>query len=117
LTESTRALIGRRELALMKKGALLVNTARGPLIDEAALVDALREGHLAGAGLDTFAAEPITPGNPLVGLPNVILTPHVAGVTRNAVLRVSTITASNVVDRVGGRPLARGNLVNAEVLR
>jgi D-3-phosphoglycerate dehydrogenase len=116
LTESTRGLIGRRELALMKKGALLVNTARGPLIDEPALVDALREGHLAGAGLDTFAQEPIARGNPLLELPNVILTPHVAGVTRNAVLRVSTITASNVVDRLSGKPLARGNVVNPEVL-
>jgi D-3-phosphoglycerate dehydrogenase len=116
LTEETRGLIGRRELALMKKGAFLINTARGPLVDELALVDALRGGRLAGAGLDTFAAEPIAAGNPLLDLPNVILTPHVAGVTRNAVLSVSTITATNVVDRITGRPLDRRNLVNPEVL-
>ena len=101
----------------MKKGALLINTARGPLVDEPALVDALRNGHLAGAGLDTFETEPIATGNPLLELPNVILTPHVAGVTRNAVLGVSTITATNIVDRLSGRPLDRRNLVNPEVLR
>ncbi len=116
LTEDTRGLIGRRELAVMKKGAVLINTARGPLVDESALVDALRSGHLSGAGLDTFATEPIAAGNPLLELPNVILTPHVAGVTRNAVLGVSTITATNVVDRMWGRPLDRRNLVNPEVL-
>lgn len=117
LTETTRGLIGARELGLMKKGAILINTARGPLIDEAALVDALRSGHLAGAGLDTFVTEPIDAGNPLIDLPNVILTPHVAGVTRNAVIGVSTITATNVVDRITGKPLDRRNLVNPEVLR
>lgn len=117
LTETTRGLIGARELGLMKKGAILINTARGPLIDEAALVDALRSGHLAGAGLDTFVTEPIDAGNPLLDLPNVILTPHVAGVTRNAVIGVSTITATNVVDRITGKPLDRRNLVNPEVLR
>ena len=116
LTEETRGLIGKRELALMKKGALLINTARGPLVDESALADALRTGHLAGAGLDTFETEPIAKGNPLLGLPNVILTPHVAGVTRNAVLGVSTITATNVVTRMAGKPLDRRNLVNPEVL-
>lgn len=117
LTETTRGLIGARELGLMKKGAILINTARGPLIDEAALVDALRSGHLAGAGLDTFVTEPIDAGNPLIDLPNVILTPHVAGVTRNAVIGVSTITATNVVDRITGKPLDRRNLMNPEVLR
>jgi D-3-phosphoglycerate dehydrogenase len=116
LTDSTCGLIGRRQLGLMKKGALLINTARGPLIDESALVDALRSGHLAGAGLDTFSTEPIAAGNLLLELPNVILTPHVAGVTRNAVLGVSTITATNVVDRIAGRTLDRRNLVNPEVL-
>jgi D-3-phosphoglycerate dehydrogenase len=117
LTETTRGLIGTRELGLMKKGAILINTARGPLIDEAALVDALRSGHLAGAGLDTFVTEPIEAGNPLIALPNVILTPHVAGVTRNALLGVSTITATNVVDCINGKPLDRRNLVNPAVLR
>ena len=111
LTERTRHLIGRRELALMKPGALLVNTARGPVVDEAALVDALRSGHLGGAGLDTFEVEPIAADNPLLGLDNVIVTPHVAGVTRDAALRVATMTARNVVDCLAGRPLPPGHLV------
>ncbi len=111
LTEQTRGLIGRRELALLKPGALLVNTARGPIVDEAALVEALRSGHLGGAGLDTFAVEPIAPDNPLLALDNVILTPHVAGVTRNAALQVATITARNVVDALAGRPLPPAHVV------
>ena len=78
LTETTRGLFGMRELGLMKKGAILINAARGPLVDETALVDALRSGRLSGAGLDTFVTQPIAAGNPLLELPNVILTPHVA---------------------------------------
>ena len=111
LTEQTRRLIGRRELALMKPGALLVNTARGAVVDEAALVEALRSGALGGAGLDTFEVEPMAPGNPLLALDNVILTPHVAGVTRDAALRVATTTARNVVDALAGRALPAGHLV------
>jgi len=111
LTAQTRGLIGRRELALMKPGALLVNTARGPVVDETALVEALRSRHLGGAGLDTFEVEPIAPDHPLISLDNVILTPHVAGVTRNAALRVATITAQNVVDTLAGRPLPPGHRV------
>lgn len=111
LMDSTRGLIGRRELALMKPGALLVNTARGPIVDEAALVDALRSGHLGGAGLDTFEVEPVAADNPLLALDNVILTPHVAGVTRNAALQVATITARNVVEILAGRPLPPGHLI------
>jgi D-3-phosphoglycerate dehydrogenase len=113
LTEETRGLIGRRELALLRPGALLINTARGPIVDETALIDALRSRHLGGAGLDTFETEPIAPDNPLLGLPNVILTPHVAGVTRNAALQVATITAQNVVDALAGRPLPRSHVVQS----
>jgi D-3-phosphoglycerate dehydrogenase len=111
LTETTRGLIGRRELALMKPHALLINTARGPIVDEAALVEALRAGQLGGAGLDTFALEPLPPGHPLLSLENVILTPHVAGVTRNAALQVALTTAKNVVDAVAGRALPGGHVV------
>jgi D-3-phosphoglycerate dehydrogenase len=111
LTDSTRGLIGKRELARMKSGALLVNTARGAVVDEAALVDALRSGHLGGAGLDTFEIEPVKADNPLLKLDNVILTPHVAGVTRNAALRVATMTARNVVDVLAGRSLPKAHLV------
>jgi D-3-phosphoglycerate dehydrogenase len=97
LTDGTRGLIGARELALMKRGAVLVNTARGAVVDEAALVEALQSGQIGAAGLDTYVAEPLPPGSPLLALDNVILTPHVAGVTRQAALRVATTTAHNVI--------------------
>src|SRR5579884_296957 len=79
LTPATRGLIGARELALLPAGAFVVNVGRGGLIDEAALVDALRAGHLAGAGLDVFEEESLPETSPLWTLPEVILTPHVAG--------------------------------------
>ena len=78
LTGQTRGLIGRPELALMKKGAILVNTARGGIVDEAALAEALTAGHLRGAGLDVYETEPVPRDNPLVGHPGVISTPHIA---------------------------------------
>ncbi len=101
LTEQTRGLVGRAELQLMKQGSLLINTARGGIVDEAALVEALRDGaykRLSGAGLDTFSHEPIEPDHPLLKMNNVILTPHVAGVTAQAALAVSTMTARNIAD-------------------
>lgn len=111
LSERTRGLIGGPELALLRPGSLLVNTARGPVVDEAALLAALESGHLAGAGLDTFDIEPLPQGHPLTQLPQVLLTPHVAGVTRQAALRVATLTAANIVDHLAGRPLPAGHLL------
>ncbi len=99
LTDQTRGLVGRAELQSMKQGSLLINTARGGIVDEAALVEALTDGaykRLAGAGLDTFAHEPIEPDHPLFKMSNVILTPHVAGVTAQAARAVSTMTARNI---------------------
>jgi phosphoglycerate dehydrogenase-like enzyme len=84
LTPETRGMIGERELRLMQPHAVLINTARGPLVDEPALVRALDEGWIAGAGLDVLAQEPPHPDNPLLTCPNVILTPHVAAGTRDA---------------------------------
>src|SRR5690606_23490388 len=84
LTASTRGLIGRNEIARLKPGAIIVNTARGGLIDEAALVEALKSGHVLAAGLDVFESEPPPPGHPLLTLPNVVLTPHISAGTRDA---------------------------------
>jgi phosphoglycerate dehydrogenase-like enzyme len=79
LTPATQALIGRRELNLMKRGAFLINVGRGALVDDGALVEALRAGHLGGAALDVFTEEPLDPSSPYWALPNVIVTPHTSG--------------------------------------
>jgi lactate dehydrogenase-like 2-hydroxyacid dehydrogenase len=99
LTPETRHLIGGRELGLMKKTALLINTARGAIIDEAALVEALLEGSIAGAGLDVYSDEPPAPRDPLRSCKNVVLTPHTAGQTREAMDRMVTCMLDNL-DRV-----------------
>ncbi|MBU2582658.1 MAG: hydroxyacid dehydrogenase [Alphaproteobacteria bacterium] len=99
LTEATRGLIGAQQLAVMKSGAILINTARGGIVDEAALADALRSGHLGGAAIDVFANEPVdkATGELFAGLDNIILTPHVAGVTIESNERISSMTAENVL--------------------
>ena len=84
LSPQTQGMIGERQFALMKKSAILINTARGAIVDEQALLDALTGGRVAGAGLDVFAVEPLPPGHPLTLLPNVVLTPHCAGITPEA---------------------------------
>lgn len=99
LTPETRGLIGARELARMRKGAILINTARGGIVDERALADALRSGHLGGAAVDVFTAEPIDATTAAVfrDVPNLILTPHIAGVTAESNARISTVTVENVL--------------------
>jgi D-3-phosphoglycerate dehydrogenase len=97
LSPSTEKMIDAAAIAKMKKGALLINCARGELIDEAALSEALKSGQVAGAGLDTFAQEP-PKGSPLIGLPNVIATPHIAGSTREAQEEVGTAIAIQIRD-------------------
>lgn len=99
LTPQTRGLIGAAEIAAMKPGALLINSARGGIIAEAALAVALRSGHLGGAALDVFATEPVLAetGALFAGLPNVILTPHIAGITAESNRRISQLTVENVL--------------------
>lgn len=101
-TAETQHLVNRDRLASMKPTAILINTARGDLVDEIALAEALRSGVIAGAGLDTFEQEPPT-GNALLGLSNVVATPHVGAHTREAVARASVMAARNVVDVLEGR--------------
>lgn len=97
LTAENRQLIDREALALMREGAILVNTARGGLVDEDALVEALRSGHLRAAGVDTFSTEPPAPDLPLRGVPGVIMTPHIGGVTNDAYRNMGIAAARNIL--------------------
>jgi (S)-sulfolactate dehydrogenase len=96
LTDQTRNLIDSVALARMKPGALLINTARGGIVDEDAVADALRSGYLGGAAIDVFAQEPLAAGSALASAPNVILTPHIAGVSMESNVRVSSLIAERV---------------------
>lgn len=98
LVDSTRNLIDATRLARMKPDAVLINTARGGVVDEAALAAALRAGRLGGAALDVFDDEPLRAGSPLAGAPNLILTPHIGGVTRESNERVSSLIAGRIRD-------------------
>ncbi|KNB50609.1 2-hydroxyacid dehydrogenase [Streptomyces caatingaensis] len=105
LTEATRHLLDARRLALLKPTAFVVNTARGALIDQDALADALESGTLAGAGLDVFDPEPPTAALRLLGAPNVVLSPHVGGVTRETLVRIALAAVHNVLEHLEGRPV------------
>lgn len=102
LTTSTRGLLGAREFAAMKKGSYVVNVSRGGIIDEDALAHAIRGGHLGGAGLDTFAREPIG-DSPLRGLPSVILSPHIAGLSQRSIAAMTEQATRAVLDVLSGR--------------
>ena len=96
LTRQTRNLIDASRIATMKADAVLINTSRGGVVDEAALAAGLRDGRLGGAALDVFAHEPLSAGSPLAGCPRLLLTPHIAGVTRESNRRVSSLIAAKV---------------------
>lgn len=104
-TGETRGLLGRTELDLLRPGAVLVNVARGEVVDEAALVAALRSSHLRGAGLDVFAQEPLPPESELWSLPNVLITPHVSGTTDRFWRREVDLIVENVRRYAAGSPL------------
>jgi glyoxylate reductase len=114
LTPETRGLIGARELALMKPDAYLINTSRGATVDQAALIDALQAQRLAGAGLDVAAVEPVPPGDPLLALENLVITPHLGSATVAARTRMADLAVDNLLAFFeGNRP---PNCVNPAVL-
>ena len=98
LTDETRGFVGAKELRMMKPTALLINCGRGPMVDEDALIEALKTGKIAGAGLDVTKNEPCEPESPLFTMDNVILTPHYAPTTREASYNVARIAAENIID-------------------
>jgi D-3-phosphoglycerate dehydrogenase len=103
LTDQTRGMIGAAELATMRRGAVLVNTARGGLLDYEAAVDALESGQLGAAAFDVFAVEPIPAGSRLLTAPNVVMTPHLAGATKQTAHRAGSIAAEAVAAFLAGR--------------
>jgi len=105
LAAATRNLIGAREIAAMKPGAVLVNTARGGIVDEAALARALDEGRLFAAGLDVFEREPLSPDSPLLSHPRVVLVPHVGSATARTRLQMVELAVANAVAAIQGRPM------------
>ena len=105
LTEQTRGMIGEREIGLMKPSAILINTARGPVVDSAALAAALKEGRLAGAAVDVYETEPPIPqDHPLLSAPHVAATPHVAFATKEALYQRAVIVFDNVAGYLDGKP-------------
>ncbi|MEM2846471.1 MAG: glyoxylate reductase [Nitrososphaerota archaeon] len=115
LTPETRGLIGERELRLMKRTAILVNTSRGPVIDQRALFRALKEGWIAGAGLDVFEKEPIDPDDPLLKLENVVLTPHIGSASHETRSKMAELTATGIIKVLRGEKPE--NLFNPEVMK
>jgi phosphoglycerate dehydrogenase-like enzyme len=105
LSDASRGLIAATDLALMKPAAYLVNTSRGPIVDEAALIDALRERRIAGAGLDVYDVEPLPVDHPLRSLPNALLLPHIGYVTTDGYRTWFGQVVENIVAWDNGEPL------------
>ena len=115
LNQETRGMVGKRELALMKKGAYVINTARGGIVNEKALLDALNSGHIAGAALDVWEVEPPDPKDPLLNHPRLLGTPHYAGTTEESLHRVGIAAVEEVLRVLRGEPPKYP--VNPEVLK
>jgi D-3-phosphoglycerate dehydrogenase len=115
LTRETYHMLGARELSLMKRSAYLINTARGAVIDQAALIAALQSRQIAGAGLDVYEREPLEPDSPLASMDNVILTPHTAGVSDSSQIAARHRTTKHVADALVGRWTDTADLVNPSV--
>jgi glyoxylate reductase len=105
LTPQTRGLIGESALRAMRRHAVLVNTARGPVVDQAALRRALHEGWIAGAGLDVTDPEPLPPGDPLLGAPNLLVLPHIGSATHAARERMAELAVDNLLAALDGGPM------------
>jgi D-3-phosphoglycerate dehydrogenase len=116
IPKADRPIIGEVELAAMKSGAILVNTARGGVVDEKALVVALKSGHLGAAGLDVFDDEPPAEDNDLLSFDQVVLSPHIAGLTRECGERMAAASVQNVLDYFSGQ-IDRKLVVNAVALQ
>ena len=115
LTEDTRNLLDTRRIALMKPGAILVNTARGGIVDERALAQALESGHIYAAGIDVFEREPVPMDNPLLRHPRVVLAPHLGSATVHTRARMADLAVENALAALQGRPMP--NCANPEVYR
>jgi len=102
-TKETNGLMGPKQFALMKPTAFVINTSRGEIIQEGALVEALRSGQIAGAGLDVFEKEPPDQGNPLLGMENVIMTPHTAALSKDTVSKLAEGSALNALSVLDGK--------------
>ncbi len=116
LTPETRNLLDDKGLGLMKPGSYVINTARGGLIDEDALLRAIASGHIAGAGLDTFQTEPPSPEHPFWHEPRIVVTPHIGGVTKEANVRVGVDAIEGILAIVQGRGLGRERIANYRAL-
>lgn len=116
LTDQTRQIVNAEALAAMPSGSFVVNTARGGLIDEDALLAAIEAGHLAGAGLDTFAVEPPPPDHPFFSDPRIVLTPHIGGVTGQANARVGVEAVRGILQVLDGLPVPAERIVNRALL-
>lgn len=117
LTDQTRGLIGEKQLALLKPGSFFVNTSRGKLVDEPALIAALQSSRLAGAGLDVYAKEPPNASNPLFSMTNVICTPHISAATSDAASQMGIIAAHNVISYLRGEIYDPSNFINPAVFK